>query len=53
MLNKSGENAHSCLFFLILAEMLSLFHIEYDVSYGFFTYDIYYVELVSIPGLFL
>ena len=34
--------------FLILEEILSIFTIENDVSYGFVTYDLYYVEVCCL-----
>ena len=40
--------------FLILEEMLSVFFtIQYDVSYGFVIYDVYYVEVCSLYAYFL
>ena len=46
MLNNSGESGHPwCV--LILAEMLSVFHIE-NVSCGFAIYGFYYIEVVPL-----
>jgi len=36
------------VFFLILEEMLSAFHVEYDISCWFAIYGLYYVEMQNI-----
>ena len=41
------------ILFLILGEMLSAFTIESDVTCGFVTYGLYYVEEVSLYVHFL
>ena len=39
--------------FVILEEMLSAFHHDYDVSYGFVIYGLCYVEAYSLFAPFL
>ena len=36
------------ILFLILEEMLSVFTIEYDISYGFFIDGLYYIEVIPL-----
>ena len=48
MLNESGKGEFFLVLFMILEEMLSSFHHEYDVSYGFVTCGFYYVEVCSL-----
>ena len=55
VLNRSGKSEHPYLvshliFFFCFSSYKSKFQfflIEYDISYGFVTYDLYYVELYS------
>ena len=48
MLNESGKGEFFLVLFMILEEMLSSFHHEYNVSYGFVTCGFYYVEVCSL-----
>ena len=41
------------IFFLILGEMFSIFHIEDNIHYGFIIYSFYYVEVCSFYACFL
>ena len=47
MPNKSGESAHSCLVPDLRGNVFSFSTVEYDVSYGFVIYGLYYVEVTS------
>ena len=51
LLDKSDESGH--LVFLILEEKLSVFTIEYDVSFGFVTFIFHYVQICSLYALFV
>ena len=45
MLNKHGESGHSCLIPALRGQCFQIFTVEYDVSYGFVIYGLYYVEV--------
>ena len=48
MLNKGGESGHACLIPDLRGKELNFFTVEYDASYGFIIYRLYYVEVCSL-----
>lgn len=53
MSNRSGKSGHLCLLSDLRGKVFNLLTIEYDVSCGFFVYDLYHIqEVLFIPHLF-
>jgi len=53
LLHKSDKNGHPCLVPDLKEMCLQIFIIEYDVSYGFIIYSLYYVEVCSFYAHFV
>lgn len=52
-LNKSSLSRNNCLVAELSRKIVRISTIENDISYGFFIYGHYYVEVASLFGVFI